>query len=355
VTGSAFHAKKWLISPDTFARCKDLVRQILVHLSLHARTLARTKDQVREASDMLLLEVLGTPFARPDVEYTEKTPGKKKHRPGQDSFRNRLISYYGCQNGNGDKIWCPVLGEWIPKEECMAAHIVPYSVPPRLMKIFLDPKGLGGMTEDTSEPSMVPQNGLYLYKPIERALDTGKLVIVPQLLDSGRVDFKVYLLDERLHKDETFEVNGEHRYWNTLDGKSLKFLNQNRPAKHLLYFQMLLIIIQKCIYQPPSWAYRLSYFIHAKEEVALSPHPHLIDGPLMRLSTMITDAAVFKQVEKIIPMAPIRLPDEFSEQDIEEVSKELNTFTAGACASQLLQIDPDVFGDSSAESAEEGV
>jgi hypothetical protein len=328
-TQSVFRIQRRFIQPSTFNRCQDMVRQILLHLSLYARAL--TEDNpARRADGMFQMKMLGSHFQRPG--------GQKLHRPGQPSFRNGLISYYDCLRGKTE-IWCPVLGQWAPRTECTAAHIVPYSFPPHVLRSMTHSENPETMVDDPTEPSMVPENGLYLYTPIEKALDTGKLVIVPRMDSGGHVDFKVHLLDESLQTNATFKFHGRHHPWRALEGKSLDFRNQNRPAKNFLYLHILLTVLRKCIYQPPNWAYRLTEFIDIKESVVLTPRPHLIDSTFMRLSKLITDVAVFKQVNATIPMAPTILPSTNSEHEIEEITDEYDVTVAELFA--ILQDDSD--------------
>ena len=316
------------ITTDTFNRCQDVIREIMLHLSLYARRLSGEDLASNRSQGMFLLDMIGAYFARPSGNK-EASSGQRKNRPGQDSFRRQLITYYGCQGGQGgDKIWCPVLQKWLSKKECTAAHIIPYSFPPHIFKTMLFPEDETTMTEDPSEPCMEPSNGLYLYNPIENAFDDGKLVIVPREDGRGQIDFKVHLLDEKFKVDATFEVDGRTISWHELDGKSLEFKNKNRPAKRYLYLHILMTVVRKCVYQPPGWAYRLTEFIDVKDPVVLTPKPHLIEGPFMLLSRMITDRAVFEQVQKTIPMEPTRLPPSYDNKKIEEISEDVITTVA---------------------------
>ena len=353
-TQAQLRSKRELITPMTFKSCQDRVRQILLHLSIHTRSLTK-EDQVVRSSGMLTIQTLGSPFSRPGLEDSkEKVPGERKHREGQASFRNELITYYDCLRTND--IWCPVLREWAPRTECTAAHIVSYSFPPHLLKYLLYPEDSKGMYNELSAPTMVPQNGLYLCGLIENALDDGKLIIVPRLVNDDRVDFQVHLLDESLQGDDaTFELNGSSKKWQDLDGKSLEFRNGNRQAKHLLYLHILLTVVRKCIYQTPGWAYRFESLIEAKDDLVLTPHPHLIESPLMRLSKLITDATVFKEVQATIPMAPAVLPPSYSEEDIEGVDEEFDNAIADLYA--LVRTDSededDLFGPGDGRSEEQ--
>ena len=312
----------------------------MVHLSLYARSLTGEGHITRSPTDMLLTQLLGSSFARQEGKNDQKkTQGRRKHRDGQPTFRTALVSYYNCQNG--DNKWWPVLGQWVRGGEYTAAHIVPYSFPPRALKFLLLPEDADSMADALSEPSMVLQNGLYLYTPIEDVFDHGKLVIVPRLAGRDHIDFKVQLLDEGPWDGAMFDLNGQQIPWRTLDGKSLVSQNNNRPGKNFLFLQILLTIMRKYEDQPPNWAHRLTEFIDPKEPPMLSPHPHLVDGPLVRLSRLITDEVVFQHVRVTIPDDTTILPDTVSEQDVGEVNEELDSVTADILAINIDLEDDD--------------
>ncbi|EON61217.1 hypothetical protein W97_00430 [Coniosporium apollinis CBS 100218] len=218
----------------------------------------------------------------------------RQQRPGQDDFRKSLREFYACQHE--DTIWCPITKQYIPLGACKAAHILEYSFPDNMFELLFGPRG-----DNDTDPTMVAENGLYLYEPFESAMDSGQLVITPHVVND-KLELTAHVVDENLMStDVRQDMNRKWRprglKWRDIDGTQLEFNHPtNRPGARFIYFRMLQTIIQKCIYQPPGWAYRLMEFLEPTlwtERIYVPPASYPADGAMMMLTDLIIDRRVF--------------------------------------------------------------
>ncbi len=174
----------------------------------------------------------------------------------QSIFRKELIGAYNAKNSEDPRLanalWCPVLGQWLHKDYMTAAHIVAYMHDQETMDAIF------GRNEKPELFSM--RNGLLLSTAVERKLDDGFLVIVPNLPDNPTLaqttlwqqsepkEFKLRLIDLSHPEVGTFIDLEKRRTWKDLNGTKLQFRSTHRPRARYLYFHYCLQILRR------SWA-----------------------------------------------------------------------------------------------------
>lgn len=114
-------------------------------------------------------------------------------RHDQGRFREAVLGSYEAIN-TLDYCYCCVSAKWFPKSLVKAAHLVPKTMTPEeILYLF-------GASEDTAKD---PKNGLPLHFAVERAMDSGIIVIVPKeplgsnkwqtvLVDKSRANLTAY-------------------------------------------------------------------------------------------------------------------------------------------------------------------
>ena len=171
-----------------------------------------------------------------------KTPGLKAPRLARKEFANLVQDYLATFDGEedvgGSLQWCNVMGHWLPTGVVKYAHIVPFS---------WDVKSTTHMFGSDEPALMSKRNGLSLQSKIEEAFDNSWLVIVPaESIDVTPTQWKVVLLntavkDDMFYNDRRFRNTGQDLWrWRDIDGKTLQFCNDNRPARRFLYMRYLL-------------------------------------------------------------------------------------------------------------------
>lgn len=181
----------------------------------------------------------------------------------QSNFVASMIKAYCPDPPAIDHRWEPVLQKWMDDDCVHAAHLFPYRQSPCMDEIF----GKGA-----SEELFAPENGLFLHKHIENALNKGLLAIVPDLdLDpadpqfplndqqerQNRVkewenwpvkDYKIVIIDKDNNRvkntklfiveDFGFQTLGE------LDGRKLVFKTNFRPRARYIWWTYLNTILR---------------------------------------------------------------------------------------------------------------
>lgn len=91
----------------------------------------------------------------------------------QKDWAEGLRAFYNVCSSSEDKqkenpsTWCPVLQDWIPKDRCKAAHIVPYSIG------YVNAGYMFGQPEAGEDVLWDKRNGLWMHGKVEEALDNG--------------------------------------------------------------------------------------------------------------------------------------------------------------------------------------
>lgn len=131
--------------------------------------------------------------------------------------------------------WCPVTQAWHEATNVRLAHLVPYAIGEvNAAYIF------GLPVEDGWNALWTPHNGMPLYHKVKKAMDNGRLLIVPEL--DGTSNFKVVLLDESL-SEKSIYLHGPK--FGDLHNRTLMFKTAFRPGKRYLYFLCLISLFRR--------------------------------------------------------------------------------------------------------------
>ncbi|KAK3176942.1 hypothetical protein OEA41_008268 [Lepraria neglecta] len=170
-----------------------------------------------------------------------------KDPKAQRRFRQNLIIVCGAKHPDRKmpKLWCPVIGDYVDKQNVIAAHMFPYSLGQTAMhNIF----GL----YDRNELFAI-ENGLLLCGDAEKRISMGLMAIVPNIPDrpsENQVDewrnlypkpYKIRVLDSTHRMMDTCYPGQSkreiHKTWIEMDGKPLLFRTDHRPRARYLYWQ----------------------------------------------------------------------------------------------------------------------
>lgn len=173
----------------------------------------------------------------------QKLGPRGKH--DQESFKRLIRNAYSPQKGNKNYdasdtedlslLWCPVTREWYETEYVTTAHLVPYAIGEIIASyIFGLPIGEGW------NALWSPQNGLLVYLKVERAMDQGQLLIVPEF--ETALQFKIVLLDESLANASIYRHGPK---FGDLHNRRLLFITGCRPGKRYLYFLCLTTLFRR--------------------------------------------------------------------------------------------------------------
>ncbi|MCJ1455417.1 hypothetical protein MMC28_005772 [Mycoblastus sanguinarius] len=210
--------------------------------------LSQRKTLEEDLNDMVssrvLLEEAYTAELRMSLEAAssskEKSPGLKTPRLDRKSFQNTVNEYLGTKDvyETGDaRKWCNVLGYWLGSDSVKCAHIVPSS---------WNTKEIAHMFGSEEPPLLSKRNGLSLQTKIEEAFDNCWVVIVPEdSVKSTPTEWKIVLLNTA-EKNTVFftdlhtSTDRPLWRWRDIDGRKLRFRNDNRPARRFLYMRYAL-------------------------------------------------------------------------------------------------------------------
>ncbi|KEF60196.1 uncharacterized protein A1O9_05046 [Exophiala aquamarina CBS 119918] len=182
---------------------------------------------------------------------------KRQHkRSGADqtSFRNRLIKAYNPEGFKllqtppeifSSKIWCPISGREFETSTMKAAHIVPYAIGEENATYLFGSKPGEGYGLIWSE-----RNGLMLHNTLEKILDDGRMVIVPDPTDNN--EFMSIILSQDLLNDSRLCPAVDAPY-STIHKRRLQFQTAARPGKRYLYMHALLSLFRRRRYDVLGW------------------------------------------------------------------------------------------------------
>ncbi|KAI2465830.1 hypothetical protein F4781DRAFT_435013 [Annulohypoxylon bovei var. microspora] len=163
----------------------------------------------------------------------------------QERYRRRAIKAYDTEVAPM-KFWCVISGTAINPSMLRVAHIVPQNVG-EVHANYL----FGEAADKRIGHLMSPQNSLPIFTPYEELLDSARIAIVPENLDSTReIDWKVVVLDPTfLEEDSVYSLP----WGKQLDGLSLKFRNDFRPKARYLYFSFVVNALRRQRCNAPGW------------------------------------------------------------------------------------------------------
>ncbi|KAF1811470.1 hypothetical protein P152DRAFT_459409 [Eremomyces bilateralis CBS 781.70] len=278
-----------LLDRHTFIKCRNRILRNLWRLHCHRRALAN-KNRTEGRMGNALLTAYSYPTASNTLDHGVTKKSGRKTRPGQATFSIDVSQFYACRNE--DKYWCPVTQHWLPRKSVTAAHIVPYSFGEKNFKAVFG--------KATKMSLMDVTNGLFLHRDVEQAFDRKELVIVPLYQGCQPTIFRACVLDPKKLEgtnDERTYGSGTYR-WADIDGKELKFQNDNRPARRFLYLHILLTLITRSIHETEDWAFRLSSL--AVTGVQLTDDQSMSTAVFWDLVNFIADPAVVFVAKDII-------------------------------------------------------
>ncbi|EQB58592.1 hypothetical protein CGLO_01143 [Colletotrichum gloeosporioides Cg-14] len=164
----------------------------------------------------------------------------KRDNKDQLAFTDHMLKKYCPDRPYKNCCWDPVLAEWNRSEIFHTVHLFPHRFRDSMDTIF----GAGTLKE-----LFKAQNGLFLHKDIEQALDDGVLAIVPDIdLEPADLDFPLKDTEElkqRLRAWEKLEVKDFSQGIHTLlelHGRRLKFLTNFRPRPRYIWWVFLVSV-----------------------------------------------------------------------------------------------------------------
>ena len=143
----------------------------------------------------------------------------------------------------GPLMWCPVTKDWHQPNHTTVAHIVPYGIGE------FNASYIFGLSMDEGWNVIWGfENGLVLFSMIERHLDDGRIVLVPD--DESIDEFKLIVLEDSLLSMQLYSNGPRYR---DLHNKRLRFKTEARPLKRNLYFLCLITIFRRRRFMVDCW------------------------------------------------------------------------------------------------------
>ncbi|CAG8951308.1 hypothetical protein HYFRA_00008058 [Hymenoscyphus fraxineus] len=169
-----------------------------------------------------------------------KKEGGKRRRIGENvkSQKKKATFFYDAKNADGE-VWCHVLARYAPSEKRRRmAHLIPQK---------LRNKNLAQILGLPPEANLLfhRKSVLFLDTTIEEYYDRGQLTIVPTHNKQDPVELKVVLVDQAIAKQnfgQDVNGKGDKSTFKDLDGRILKFRNENRPSLKVLYLHALISV-----------------------------------------------------------------------------------------------------------------
>ncbi|MCJ1462693.1 hypothetical protein MMC07_001296 [Pseudocyphellaria aurata] len=202
-------------------------------------------------------------------------PGKKfKHK----AFHNKVAKRYDSELTVKSKVvaFCLLTG-WHNAQHTNAKHIVPRALSSAELSYLF---GVDGEVVSTDS-----RNALIVHASIEEALDLGDIVIVPCLTPKDVLTNSKLILTNGSISDQCAVANGENLWtWDELDGKTLEFRNDVRPARRYLYFRFSITDDQGRIWVTPGQYLRKSMLQGLAKHIIY----HFLPDPIIGNSTFET-------------------------------------------------------------------
>lgn len=196
---------------------------------------------VKELEDAYIKELRLSRDSASSSKSKTNSPGLKAPRLERkipSTIVNEYLETSKTYEGTGDEqTWCNVLGHWLSPASITCAHIVPFS---------WNVKSLTHIFGSDEHALTSKRNGLSLQTKIEEAFDNSWVVIVPaESVKATPTQWKIILLNTAVKDDIFFKdwskLTGQDTWrWRDIDGRRLKFRNNNRPARRFLYMRYIL-------------------------------------------------------------------------------------------------------------------
>jgi len=241
------------------------------------------------------------PYQSPQVHKAWYKGPDGRDLNASERFKKDAIEYYS-RFADDSILWCPVARGYSGEDELQAVHLVHYNTGERACEYLF------GKAANHQGHLMDPSNSLVLPETFKDALDRGQMIIVPACLDdidpeSGKIvnesdtePYKIRLLDQSWKKSPPDEDSSRCQARNyPIDGRILKFKNDNRPKKMYLWYRALTAIAMRQRCKAPGWEHDVEALGHG---TWTSP------GESLRRSTM---TAIMKHVGFIDDPEPISM------------------------------------------------
>ncbi|KAI4708370.1 hypothetical protein J4E89_006994 [Alternaria sp. Ai002NY15] len=242
------------------------------------------------------------PYQSPQVHKAWYKGPDGRDLDAPERFKKDAIDYYSSRFAKELSLWCPVARGYSRENEVQVVHLVHYNTGERACEYLF------GKTANNQGHLMDPSNSLTLPETFKDALDRGQMIIVPACLgdidpesgkkvnESDTEPYKIRLLDLSWKKSPSGEDSSRCQARNyPIDGRILKFKNDNRPKKMYLWYRALTAIAMRQRCKVPGWEHDVE---------ALSHGTWTSPGESLRRSTM---TAIMKHVGFIDDPEPISM------------------------------------------------
>ncbi|KAG0645443.1 hypothetical protein D0Z07_8664 [Hyphodiscus hymeniophilus] len=260
----------------------DLVEELESEVNQKEReliTLKRQKKIISDDIDEVLPQYSTIEGAYSSVMMAKIMSASGKQRKGrkfdQTVYSKAVLSFYSAvrttDNGYVEK-YCHLTG-WLPDKAVKCAHLVPKSLESdELAYLF-------GVREAVLSE---PRNGITLHTVIEGGLDNGWIVLVPDKPKEGEETvWRCVLLDRSIASN----MISPGLKWRDIDGRALKFLTPNRPARRYLYLRYVFTFLHQQKLGNVDWLSR----VEARGCIWATPGPYLRKSMLLTLARRISD------------------------------------------------------------------
>ncbi|KAL8931480.1 MAG: hypothetical protein Q9216_007188 [Gyalolechia sp. 2 TL-2023] len=184
---------------------------------------------------------------RSSSEDGHKQAKKAPKRRSRSDFKDNLTVYLTpTDSQHPDELFCNAMGEFVPQMYMKTTPIIPFTFQSRELDYLFG-------TETSALES--ERNGLFLVRTVAQQFDNLKITIVPDSsLDIYPIEWKFVVLDPTL-LDKTCFVSfvdpPRLTRFRDLDGRRLRFRNDNRPARRYLYFKHAMAVMHARIQKFP--------------------------------------------------------------------------------------------------------
>ncbi|KAI9823653.1 MAG: hypothetical protein M1826_007671 [Phylliscum demangeonii] len=182
------------------------------------------------------------------LELDERPAAHRRSKSDQSAMRTNTIDMYESLEPNGEGLWCPIVGRFLPSSQMRAAHIFPYRLGSKVMALCFG--------KSSADEIMSPKNCLMVSSELETKFDQYLLVIVPVTdaeSSTGTIAtrWQTRILD---HGCESQPVKGTGLTWGELDKRELVFRSDYRPAARYLYFHYVMSLLYAMRLGRKGWA-----------------------------------------------------------------------------------------------------
>ena len=186
-----------------------------------------------------------------------KLAGGERGSSEQSKFRKDLLEMSGQVHPvkKMNRVWCPVISQWLVPSSIVAAHIFPYkSGQDAMVSIFGD---------EARDELFSANNGIAMFRDAEEKFDSGAIVLVPDVRDDASTE-EMISWNARKVKDYKIRVvrpqdvgmdlicePQSNMTWQELDGKPVAFKSDFRPRARYLYYAYCVAMMRRGYHNEP--------------------------------------------------------------------------------------------------------